>query len=161
MANPEGPVGPLLTDANKFLCEHCNGAKFYVGGPQTDENTDLRAETVAYAWENSAPTLPHGNFNTVILLCAQCGFVSGRLAFAFDVCSAMTTPAVSATHIACAVVADNLKGLYLTPLGGTSAGVSYLIASNTKADPTVITVAAGINDNTNGEVFLISSWKVF
>lgn len=160
MGNEEGALHRLLTDANKFTCERCNGTQFYVGGPATDENTDLAANTKAYLWENSTPTLPYGNMNTVLMLCAQCGFMQGKLAFAFDVCSAMATPAVTTTHIA-AVAANGLAGLYLTPLGGTSKGVSFVIASNTAADPTVITVTGAINDDTATEIILLSSWKVF
>ena len=160
MGNQEGAIHSLLADSNKIRCERCYGTQFYVGGPATDENTDLPAQTDAYAWENSAPTLPHGNMNTVVMMCSQCGFLMGKLAFCFDVCSAMTTPAVTATHIA-GVAANGLAGLYVTPLGGTSAGVSFVIASNTAADPTVITVTGAINDNTATEIILISSWKVF
>lgn len=170
MANIEGPVHALLADSNKHQCEFCNGSKFYIGRPATDENTDLSTATKAWKWENSAPTLPYGNMCTIPILCAQCGELSGLLAFCFDVCGAMTTPAVTATHIDCTAAgippaggggANNLAGLYLTPLGGTSAGISFVVASNTEAAPTVITVTGAINDNTNGEVFMLSSWKVF
>ena len=158
--NVGGQAHKLLTDAMKHVCEFCNGTLFQIVNTDADENTDLPADTKAYKWENSAPTAPYGNMQTLKLLCT-CGKVSGKLIWCLDIASAVTTPAVTATHIACAVVANNLAGLYLTPLGGTSVGVSYLIASNTKADPTVITVAAGINDDTIGDIFMISSWKVF
>ena len=163
MANPEGPVNALLADSNKIQCEFCNGSKFYIGGPATDENTDLPSDTEAYAWENSAPTLPYGNMCSVVLLCAQCGKVSGKLAFCFDLVSASTTPALTMTHIACAGTANNLAGLYLTPIGAgaTNKGVSYEILSNTKADPTIITVDGAINDDVAADIVMISSWKVF
>ena len=161
MGNPEGAIHSLLADSNKFQCERCYGTQFYIGGPATDENTDLPGTTKAYAWENSDPTLPYGNMCTTVIMCSQCGFLQGKLVFCFDVCSAMTTPAVTATHIASTVVANNLKGLYLTPLGGTSKGVSFVVASNTKADPTVITVTGAINDDTADDIYMLSSWKVF
>ena len=167
MANPEGPVGPLLTDANKYQCEHCNGSKFYIGVPACDESTDFRAETKAWKWENSTPTGIYGNMQTIPILCAQCGFVSGLLWWCLDIVSAMTTPACTMTSIACVAVAsggggaNNLKGLYLTPLAGSSAGTSFIIASNTEADPTVITVTGAINDDTQDDIVMISSWKVF
>jgi len=158
--NVEGPVHALLKDTEKHVCEFCNGSLFQIGVPAADENTDLPTDTKAYDWENSAPTLPYGNMQTLKLLC-KCGKMSGLLLFCFDVASVMATPVVTATHIACAVAADNLKGLYLTPLGGTSKGISFPVASNTKADPTVITVTGAINDDTLGEIFMLSSWKVF
>jgi len=161
MANAEGPVGTLLTDSNKYQCENCNGSKFYIGVPACDENTDLDTTTNAYGWENSTPTGIYGNMQTIPILCAQCGFVSGLLWWCIDTVSAMTTPACTMTTVACAVAANNLKDLYLTPLAGTSAGLSFVIASNTKADPTVITVTGAINDDTAAKLAIISSWKVF
>jgi len=158
--NVEGPVHKLLTDAMKHVCEFCNGSWFQIVNTDADENTDLPTDTKAYLWENSAPTLPYGNMQTLKLLC-QCGKISGKLLFVFDVVSAMATPVVTATHLACVTTVNNLAGLYLTPLGGTSAGISFVIASNTVADPTVITVTGAVNDDINGEIILISSWKVF
>ena len=163
----EGPAHSLLTDAKKHVCEFCNGSLFYIADTDADENTDLPADTKAWSWDNSTPTLPYANIQTLVLLCGTCGKISGKLLFVFDVIGGMATPVITATHIACRTViaggggADNLKGLYLTPLGGTSKGISFIIASNTEADPTVITVTGAINDDVNGEEMLISSWKVF
>lgn len=164
--NVEGPAHVLLPDNKKHVCEFCNGSLFYIVDTDADENTDLPKDTKAWKWENSTPTLPYGNMQTLKLLCT-CGKISGKLLFCFDVVSAMATPAVTATSIACTTVAsggggaNNLKDLYLTPLGGTSKGISYKILSNTEADPTVITVDGAVNDDINGEVFMLSSWKVF
>jgi len=165
--NVEGPTHRLLPDNKKHTCEFCNGSLFYIADTDADENTDLPADTKAWAWENSAPTLPYGNMQTLKLLCT-CGKISGKLIFCLDVIGAMATPAVTATHIACTAAvpgpgggANNLAGLYLTPLGGTGVGTSFKILSNTEADPTVITVDGAINDDVNGSVMLISSWKVF
>ena len=124
-----------------------------------DENTDLPSDTKAYLWENSAPTLPYGNMQTLKLLC-HCGKISGKLIWCLDICSVCATPAVTLTHIA-AAAANGLAGLYLTPLGGGDVGESFKINSNTLADPTVCTVDAAINNNTATEIVLISSWKVF
>ena len=156
--NIEGPVNALLTDLNKYQCEFCNGTTFQLGD-QLDENTDFPTDTKAYLWENSTPTAPYANMQTIPLLC-QCGRVVGALAWCLDVVSAMATPAVTTTHIA-AAVANGLVGLYLMPLGGTSVGIQFPIASNTLADPTVITVTGAINDDSNGEIILLSSFKVF
>ena len=120
----------------------------------------MPTDTGIYLLENSAPTLPYGNVCSIPILC-QCGKITGLLAFVFDVCSACATPAVTGTHLAVVGDANLWAGYYLTPLGGMTAGVSYLIASNTTADPTVFTVAAGINNNTATEIIMISNWKVF
>jgi len=156
---------PLVTDLLKHVCEFCNGTLFQIVAPEADENTDLPVDTKAWKWENSDPTLPYANMQTLKLLCT-CGKVSGLLLFVFDVTSVMATPVVTATHIACTAAvpgpgggANNLAGLYLTPLAGASAGISFIIASNTEADPTVITVTGAINDDCT--LYMISSWKVF
>lgn len=167
-SNVEGPAHKLLKDSEKHTCEFCNGSLFYIADTDADENTDLPKDTKAWKWENSAPTLPYGNMCTLKLLCT-CGKISGKLLFVFDLASAMATPAVTATHIACKSVAtggggaNNLAGLYLTPIGAgaTDKGVSYKILSNTEADPTVITVDGAINDDLADDIFMISSWKVF
>lgn len=156
--NIEGVIHKLLVDSNKIQCEFCNGSTFQLAF-QMDENTDLPSDTKAYLWENSTPSAPEGNMQTMVLLC-QCGKISGKLVWCLDTISVMATPAVTATHIA-AAAANGLVGLYLTPLGGTSKGISFPIASNTLADPTVITVTGAINDDSNGELMLLSSFKVF
>lgn len=164
--NVEGPAHSLLRDNKKHVCEFCNGSLFYLADTDADENTDLPADTKAWKWENSAPTLPYGNMQTLKLLCT-CGKISGKLLFVFDLASIVATPVVTATSIACKSVAtggggaNNLKGLYLTPLGGSDAGKSFLIASNTEADPTVITLDSAINNDTVDNIIMISSWKVF
>ena len=75
--NVEGVVNALLADIVKVHCEFCNGTTFQLAW-QCDENTDLPTKTKAYKWENSAPTLPYGNMQTLLLLC-QCGEISGKL----------------------------------------------------------------------------------
>jgi len=165
--NVEGPAHRLLPDGKKHTCEFCNGSLFYIADTDADENTDLPVDTKAWKWENSTPTLPYGNMQTLKLLCT-CGKISGKLLFCFDVASVVATPVVTATSIDCTAVdpgpgggANNLAGLYLTPLGGTSKGLSFKILSNTEAIPTVITVVGAINDDTVTNIFMLSSWKVF
>jgi len=167
--NVEGPAHPLLTDAMKHVCEFCNGTTFQIVNTDSDESTDLPYDTKAWGWENSTPTLPYGNMCVLKLLC-QCGKISGKLLFCFDIASICATPAVTATHIACVAAgippaggggANNLAGLYLTPIGGTDKGKSFLINSNTEADPTVITLDSAINNDLATEIFMLSSWKVF
>jgi hypothetical protein len=156
--NIEGPVHALLADTNKVQCEFCNGTHFQLAW-QMDENTDLPADTEAYAWENSTPTLPYGNMQTLVLLC-QCGKISGKLVWCLDVCTARAASSITGTHIA-AAAANGLAGLYVTVLGGTSAGVTYPISANTLADPTVMTITGTPNADAVGEMILLSSFKPF
>lgn len=167
--NVEGPVHALLKDIQKHVCEFCNGSLFQIGVPASDESTDFPYDTKAWKLENSTPTLPYGNMCVVPLLC-KCGKMSGLLAFCFDVCSVCATPAVTLTHVACVAAgvpplggggANNLAGLYLTPIGGTDKGKSFKINSNTEADPTVLTLDSAINNDTATEIVMLSSWKVF
>lgn len=168
--NVEGPAHSLLKDTEKHVCEFCNSSLFYIADTDADENTDLHFDTKAWKWENNTPTLPHGNMQTLKLLCASCGKISGKLIWCLDVCSVCATPAVTLTHIGCTAWAaagaggggaNNLAGLYLTPIGGSDKGKSFLINSNTEADPTVLTLNSAINNDTATEIIMISSWKVF
>lgn len=157
----EGAQHPKLLHTDKLICEFCGGTTFQIKMPTAVENTTLPTTTKAYLWENSAPTLPYGNMQTMTVLC-QCGQVMGVLLWCIDICSICATPVVTATSIACVTTADNLKGLYLTPLGAaTDAGTSFLILSNTIADPTVITLTTAIDNDAALDPFIISSWKVF
>jgi len=154
----EGVVNALLTDANKIQCEFCNGTTFQIAF-QMDENTDLPADTKAYAWENSTPTNIQGNMYTAVLLC-QCGKIMGKLVFCLDVCSARGANSITGTAIA-AAAANGLVGLYLTLLGGTDVGTQYEISANSLADPTVMTIVGTPNADTVGELMLLSSFKNF
>ena len=157
--NVEGPAHRLLADSIKHVCEFCNGSLFQLVDNESDENTDLPADTKAYLWENSAPTAPYGNMETLKLLCT-CGKISGKLLFCFDVCTARGAGSITGTHIA-AAAANGLAGLYVTVLGATSAGVSYPILSNTLADPTVMTITGTPAADAVTELIMLSSWQVF
>lgn len=157
--NIEGPDHVLLKDALKHQCEFCNGSLFQIADDEADENTDLAANTKAYKWENSAPTAPYGDMQTLKLLCT-CGKISGKLIFCLDLCTARGAGSITGTHIA-AAVANGLAGLYVTVLGGPSAGISYPILSNTAVDPTVMTITGTPDLLSIGEMILLSSWKVF
>jgi len=156
--NIEGVVHALLTDLNKVQCEFCNGTKFQLGD-QMDENTDFPVDTKAYLWENSTPTAPYANLQTIPLLC-NCGKIMGLLAFGLDVCTARGASSITGTHIA-AVVANGLAGLNVVVLGGTDAGVSFPISANSAADPTIMTITGTPNANAVGEMILLTSFKIF
>jgi len=156
--NVEGAAHRLLTDLNKVQCEFCNGSNFQLGD-QLDENTDFPADTKAYAWENSTPTAPYANMQTIPLLC-NCGKISGFLAWCLDVCTARAAGSITGTHIA-AAAANGLAGLNVVVLGGTDAGVEFPILSNTLADPTVMTITGTPNADAVGEMIILSSFSIF
>jgi len=158
--NVGGPAHALLADSLKHVCEFCNGTFFQLVDTDSIENTGLPADTKAYLWENSTPTAPFGNMETLTLMCVSCGKISGKLIWCMDVCTARGANSITGTHIA-AVVANGLAGLYVTVLGGISAGVSYPISANSAADPTVMTIVGTPDINAVGESILLSSWKVF
>ena len=168
--NVEGPAHKLLTDAMKHVCEFCNSSLFYIMNTDSDENTDLSYDTKAWKWENDTPTAPYGDKQTLKIMCASCGKVSGKLIWCLDVCTARGAGSITGTHVACNAAgippaggggANNLAGLYVTVLGGTSVGISYPILSNTEADPTVMAITGTPDLDAIGEDILISSWKVF
>lgn len=167
--NVEGPANVLLKDSQKHVCEFCNGSLFQLANDEADENTDLPADTKAWKWENSTPTAPYGNMQTLKLLCT-CGRLSGKLIWCLDLCTARGAGSITGTHIACTAAgippaggggANNLAGLHVTVLGGTDKGVSFPILSNTEADPTVMTITGTPNIDAIGEIIMLSSWKVF
>jgi hypothetical protein len=158
--NIGGPAHKLLADSLKHVCEFCNGTFFQLVDTDSDENTNLPTDTKAYLWENSAPTPPHGNMQTLKLMCQSCGKISGKLIWCLDLCTARAASSITGTHIA-AAVANGLAGLYVTVLGGTSVGVSYPISANSLADPTVMTITGTPAADAVGEMILLSSWKVF
>ena len=157
--NVEGPAHSLLPDNKKHVCEFCNGSLFQLVDNEADENTDLPTDTKAYLWENSTPTAPFANMQTLKLL-STCGKISGKLIFCLDMCTARGASSITGTHIA-AAVANGLAGLYVTVLGAVSAGISYPISANSAADPTVMTITGTPDVLSIGEMILLSSWKVF
>lgn len=161
--NVGGPAHRLLADSLKHVCEFCNGTLFQIVNTDADENTDLPSDTLAYKWENSAPTGILGNMNTLKLLCGHCGKISGKLLFGFDIVSARGANSITGTSIAVAIVGniDKFKGMYVTVLGGTSIGISYPILSNTVADPTVFTITGTPAADAVTELMMLSDWKVF
>lgn len=154
----EGVINALLTDANKIICDHCQGTTFQIGF-QMDENINLPSHTKAYAWEDSDPTNIQGNMYTAVLLC-QCGQITGKLVFCLDVCLARGSNSITGTAIK-AAVANSLVGLYITLLGGDDVGTQYEITANSLADPTVMTIVGTPAANTATELILLSSFKNF
>lgn len=152
--NIEGAVHKLLTDANKLQCEFCNGTTFQVGD-QGDENTDMPADTKAYAMGNDA-----GYDKIVIPFLCQCGRVSGKLLYVYDVCTARGATTFTGTNLD-AAVANIFKGCFLIVLGGTDKDKWFPITANSLASPTVFTVTGTPNLDAIGEGFIVSDFKSF
>ena len=152
--NIEGPVHALLTDLNKIQCEFCNGTMFQVGD-QGDENTDFPADTRVYAMGNDA-----GFDKIAIPFLNQCGKISGKLLYVYDVCTARGASTFTGTNLD-AAVADIFKGSFLIVLGGTDKDKWFPITANSLASPTVLTVTGTPNLDAIGEGFIISDFKSF
>ncbi len=152
--NIEGPVHALLTDVNKMQCEYCNGTKFQVGD-LGDENTDFPTDSRIYAMENVA-----GFDKIAIPFLCQCGKVSGKLLYTYDVCTARGASSFTGTNLD-AAVANIFKGSFLIVLGGTDKDKWFPITANTVASPTVLTVTGTPNIDAIGEGFIISDFKSF
>ena len=153
-ANIEGPVNKLLTDANKMQCEFCNGSTFQVGD-LCDENTDFPTVCRCYDMEHDA-----GYDKIVIPFLCQCGKISGKLLYVYDVCTARGLSSFTGTNLD-AAVANSLKGSFLIVLGGTDKDKWFPITANSAADPTVLTVTGTPNLDAIGEGFIVSDFKSF
>ena len=148
MANPEGPVTPLVTDAMKFQCTNCNGSKFYIS-TTIDDPADVAQETVftalllTYASGTSAQGL--------IVSCVQCGEQQVPYWAIYDV-GASDGAAVTMTNLVQLTSANLLVDHYLVYLGtdANDKGKYFTIASNTAADPTVITPDGTLHADSDG-----------
>ena len=152
--NIEGAVNVLLTDANKIQCEFCNGTTFQVGD-LGDENTDFPADNRVYDTEHTA-----GYDKIAIPFLCQCGRVSGKLLYVYDVCTARGLSTFTGTNLD-AAVADSLKGYFLIVLGGTDKDKWFPITANSAASPTVLTVTGTPHLDAITEGFIVSAFKSF
>ena len=152
--NIEGAIHRLLIDANKQQCEFCNSTTFQVGD-LGDENTDFPADTRVYAMGNDA-----GFDKIAIPFLSQCGKISGKLFYVYDVCTARGASTFTGTNLD-AAVANIFTNSFLIVLGGTDKDKWFPITANSLASPTVFTVTGTPNIDAIGEGFIISDFKSF
>ena len=149
MANPEGPVTPLVTDVMKFQCTNCNGSKFYISTTMDDPN-DVAGDTVFAAL---GLTAAGGHFHGLVVSCVQCGveqvpywiiYITGT----FDGTTGLTNVHLDAT--AANGLADHFVGILI----GTDVRKYVEIATNSAAAPTVIATKFNVNNDADGICFI-------
>lgn len=145
MANVEGPVSTLVIDSAKFQCSNCNGSKMYISKTIDDPN-DVAQDTDFAALLLTAAGTP---FFGLVCMCAQCGHEQVPFWYICDV-GATTTGVVTMTHLDQATTANLMVGLYMYPLAGSDIGKYFIVATNTKATPTLITPTVAPNDDSDG-----------
>jgi len=154
MANPEGPVSPLVADSTKFQCSNCNGSKFYIS-TTIDDPADVTQDTVfaALLLTYASGTSAQG----VVCLCAQCGVQQVPFWAIYDV-GASNGTTFTMTNLVQATTANLLAGKYIAYLGtdANDKGKYFTISTNTAADPTVITPTVAPHADTDG-MFMITN----
>ncbi|MCP3685850.1 MAG: hypothetical protein GY861_24640 [bacterium] len=155
MANiPSGTQGTYVLDSNKFVCPNCNGTFFQIS--QTfDEEDDINSPNVTALTVTNAGTT---DTLAVPVLCQSCGEEQASLVMMFDICAGAAAAAITMTNMV-ETSANSLAGWYAIYLdaAGTDTGLYYTIASNTAADPTVITLSVATNNDEVG-YWLILNW---
>ena len=153
MANPEGPVSPLCSDANKYQCTNCNGSKFYVSKLIDDPN-DVAQDTVFAALDL---TCAGAHFQGVVGMCVQCGHEQVLYWWLEDT-GATTGAVVTMTNLD-AGTANTLADYYALPLCGTNyASTIYsVIASHTAAAGTAITMDVASSDDSEDGIWIITN----
>ena len=152
--NIEGPVSALVTDAMKVQCDKCNGVKFSISSTFDNINNVASAVESALGLTNVGVEDIQGT----VLLCLQCGVQQIGHVSIFDIAAGAAAAAITMTNLV-STSANNLAGWYMVYLdaAGTDTGKYSVIASNTAADPTVITVTVATN-NTEVGYYWITNW---
>ena len=147
MTNAEGPVSTHVTDATKLQCPVCGGSKIYLSSLMDDGN-DITTDTRFAALY---VTITGGNICGLVGLCVQCGKEWVPMWYILDIATGAAAAAVTMTNLD-ASVANGLTGAYAIYLdaAGTDTGLYYVVASNTAAPPTVITMTIATNNDEVG-----------
>jgi hypothetical protein len=146
MANPEGPVSPLVTDSAKYQCSRCNGSKFYISKTLDNFNDVAGATTEAALLLTNAGGK---DIQALVGLCVQCGAEQVLWWVIFDV-GTTNAGATTMTDLVQATTADLMAGLYGIPMVGTDVEKYFIVSTNTAADPTVITWTVAPNNDSDG-----------
>lgn len=153
---PEGAESVHVTDSAKYQCPYCDGVQFMIS-TTLDEADDITEDTV----HADLLLTNAGNYDTLglVVLCTQCGRESVPWWIMLDICTGVATKAVTMTNMVQATTADLAEGLYAIPLDndGTDVGLYYIVATNTAADPTVLTMTIASADDSEKGFWLITN----
>ena len=144
--NIEGPVSALVPDSTKYQCSNCNGVKFSVSTTLDNFNDVAGATTET---DLLLTNVGGKDIQAEVALCLQCGNEQVLWWVIFDV-GANTGAATTMTDLVQATTANLMAGLYMVPMVGSDVEKYFIIASNTAADPTVITTTIAPNDDSDG-----------
>lgn len=144
--NVEGAVSPLVIDSEKYQCSHCNGVEFMIS-KTLDNFNDVKLATreAALLLTNAGGK----DIQSLVGLCAQCGHEQVLWWIINDV-GTTNAGAVTMTDLVQATTADLMVGLYMIPMVGSDVEKYFIIATNTAADPTVITPTVAPNNDSDG-----------
>ena len=148
----EGITSPQVPDSTKFVCPRCNSSLFYISST-LDDPIDITKDAAFAALMIHSDNPIMG----LVALCHNCGNEWVPLWYTFDEVATdgtdMTMTAFDTDRDPGAganAVADLCAGLFMVCLvdAGTDKGKYVTIATNTAADPAVITPQA---HNANGD----------
>jgi ribosomal protein S27E len=144
-AGTYGVKSAHVTDATKIVCSNCGDTRFMLSSTIDDPN-DITGDT-----EFAALLLTNAGFPIfgLVALCENCGHEQCHYWHIMDV-AASNGGALTMTHLVQATTANLMAGLYCFPLAGTDIGKYFTIATNTAADPTVITPTVAPNNDCDG-----------
>lgn len=134
----------FVIDTNKIVCPYCNGTQMMVSNLMDDPN-DIIEDTVFAA---RLISITGGSFQGLVALCKQCGHTHVPLWYFYDITASTGTSQVMTNLDASG--ANGLAGAFLIALVGTDIRKYVLIASNTLAAPTTITLAFALNNDADG-----------
>ena len=154
--NAEGPESAHVVDSAKYKCPYCGGVKFMIS-ETLDEADDITEDTV-----HAALLLTNaGAYDTLglVALCCQCGHESVPWWIMLDIAAGVAGAAVTMTDMVQTTTANLAAGLYAIPLDndGTDIGKYFTVATNTAADPTVLTMTVASGDNSEVGFWLITN----
>jgi len=144
--NKEGAEhSTFVIDSQKVVCPYCNGTQMMLSNLMDDPN-DITQDTVFAALLIS---ITGGSIQGLVALCKHCGHTHVPLWYLFDV-SASTGASQVMTNLDQATTANLLAGKYMIPCVGTDVGKYFIVASNTAAAPTTITLTVAANNDCDG-----------
>lgn len=143
--NVEGPVSKHVPDSTKIVCPRCNSSNFQLSSTLDDPNDIVKDEV----FKALLLTITGGSIQGLVALC-HCGNEFVPLWYLLDVGTAAVGGVITMTNLDQATTADLMAGLYAIPMVGTDVGKYFIVASNTAAAPTVITMTVAPNADSDG-----------
>ena len=152
--NVGGPASAHVPDSTKIVCPRCNGTLFQISSTLDDPNDIVQDKIFAAL----LITFPSGaSCQGLVAMCLHCGNEFVPFWMLFDI-GASNGTTITMTNLVTATTANLLADYYLAYLGtdATDLRKYFTIASNSAADPCVITPDGTINVATDG-LFMLTN----